>query len=77
MQHEFANRQNMHLAVFALLADPVHQPLWKNQSTLVFTTRQRPHPDGRSAWAHVYDERSPRMPSKVPELTACCARFRI
>jgi len=39
MNNEFANRQNMHLAVVALLDDPTHQPVWKDQSPVVFTTR--------------------------------------
>jgi len=39
MKNEFANRQNMHLAVLALLADPTHQPAWKDQAPLAFTTR--------------------------------------
>lgn len=39
MKNEFANRQNMHLAVLVLLADPTHQPAWKDQAPLAFTTR--------------------------------------
>lgn len=39
MKNEFANRQNMHLAVVALLDDVAHQPVWKDQPPLVFTTR--------------------------------------
>lgn len=39
MINEYANRQNMHLAVLALLADPAHQPVWKDQSPVIFTTR--------------------------------------
>ncbi len=39
MKNEFANRQNMHLAVLALLADPAYQPAWKNQNPVLFTTR--------------------------------------
>ncbi len=39
MKNEFANRQNMHLAVLALLADPAHQPAWKDQNPALFTTR--------------------------------------
>lgn len=39
MKNEFANRQNMHLAVLALLADPAHQPVWKDNAPVLFTTR--------------------------------------
>ena len=39
MKNEFANRQNMHLAVVALLADPAHQAVWKDQPPQIFTTR--------------------------------------
>lgn len=39
MKNEFANRQNMHLAIVALLDDPAHQPVWKDQPPKVFTTR--------------------------------------
>jgi len=39
MKNEFANRQNMHLAIVALLADPAHQPAWKDQTPAVFTAR--------------------------------------
>ncbi|MEO5913368.1 MAG: hypothetical protein ABIS50_03985 [Luteolibacter sp.] len=39
MINEFANRQNMHLAVLALLADPAHQPVWKDKKPVLFTTR--------------------------------------
>jgi hypothetical protein len=39
MKNEFANRQNMHLAVVALLADPAHQPAWKEQPPVAFTGR--------------------------------------
>ncbi len=39
MKDEFANRQNMHLAVLALLADPAHQPAWKDKVPVLFTTR--------------------------------------
>jgi hypothetical protein len=39
MKNEFANRQNMHLAVLALLADPAHQPAWKNQAPAAFSAR--------------------------------------
>jgi hypothetical protein len=39
MINEFANRQNMHLAIVALLADPAHQAAWKDQSPTAFTTR--------------------------------------
>ena len=39
MKNEFANRQNMHLAVLALLADPAHQPIWKDKKPVLFTTR--------------------------------------
>jgi hypothetical protein len=39
MKNEFANRQNMHLAVLALLADPAYQKTWKNQNPALFTTR--------------------------------------
>ncbi|MGL4399982.1 MAG: hypothetical protein ACRCXD_08945 [Luteolibacter sp.] len=39
MKNEFANRQNMNLAVLALLDDPAHQPAWKDQKPVLFTTR--------------------------------------
>lgn len=39
MKNEFANRQNMHLALLALLADPAHQPAWKDKKPVLFTTR--------------------------------------
>ena len=39
MKNEFANRQNMHLAVLALLADPAYQPAWKDKNPMLFTTR--------------------------------------
>jgi hypothetical protein len=39
MKNEFANRQNMHLAVLALLADPAHRPVWINQPPAIFATR--------------------------------------
>jgi hypothetical protein len=39
MINEFANRQNMHLAIVALLADPAHQAAWKDQPPTAFTTR--------------------------------------
>lgn len=39
MINEFANRQNMHLAIVALLADPTHQAAWKDQAPVAFTTR--------------------------------------
>ena len=39
MKDEFANRQNMHLAVLALLADPAHQPVWQNKAPVIFSTR--------------------------------------
>lgn len=39
MQNEFANRQNMHLAIVALLADPAYQPAWKDQAPMAFTAR--------------------------------------
>jgi hypothetical protein len=39
MKNEFANRQNMHLAVVALLADTKHHNVWKGQAPLVFTKR--------------------------------------
>lgn len=39
MKNEYANRQNMHLAVLALLADPAHQPAWKDKAPVIFTTR--------------------------------------
>jgi hypothetical protein len=39
MINEFANRQNMHLAVLALLADPAHQPVWQNKAPVIFSTR--------------------------------------
>ncbi len=39
MKNEFANRQNMHLAIVALLDDPKHQPVWKDQPPQIFTTR--------------------------------------
>jgi hypothetical protein len=39
MKNEFANRQNMNLALLALLADPTHQPAWKDQKPVLFTTR--------------------------------------
>jgi hypothetical protein len=39
MKNEFANRQNMHLAVLALLADPAYQPVWKDQGPVLFTAR--------------------------------------
>jgi len=42
MKNEFANRQNMHLAVLALLAllaDPAYQPVWKDKNPVLFTTR--------------------------------------
>ncbi len=39
MKNEFANRQNMHLAVLALLADPAHQPVWKDKNPVLFTSR--------------------------------------
>ena len=39
MKNEFANRQNMHLAIVALLDDPAHLPAWKDQPPVIFTTR--------------------------------------
>lgn len=39
MKNEFANRQNMHLAVLALLQNPVHFPAWKGLAPVLFTTR--------------------------------------
>lgn len=39
MKNEFANRQNMHLAIVALLADPALQPAWKDQKPVLFTNR--------------------------------------
>lgn len=39
MKNEFANRQNMHLAIVALLADQTYHPVWKNQAPQVFSTR--------------------------------------
>ena len=39
MINEFANRQNMHLTVGALLADPAHQPVWKGKAPVIFSTR--------------------------------------
>ncbi|MES2477196.1 MAG: hypothetical protein V4640_15535 [Verrucomicrobiota bacterium] len=39
MKNEFANRQNMHLAVLALLADPAHHAAWNNKKPVLFTTR--------------------------------------
>lgn len=39
MKNEFANRQNMHLSIVALLGNPAHQPAWKDQQPKVFTTR--------------------------------------
>lgn len=39
MQNEYANRQNMHLTVLSLLENPDHQPVWKDQNPVLFTTR--------------------------------------
>jgi hypothetical protein len=39
MKNEFANRQNMHLAVLSLLADPAHLPAWKDLNPTAFTAR--------------------------------------
>ena len=39
MKDEFANRQNMHLTVLALLDDPTYQPVWQNQPPIVFTRK--------------------------------------
>jgi hypothetical protein len=39
MKNEFANRQNMHLAVIALLDQPMHHPAWQSQKPVLFTTR--------------------------------------
>lgn len=39
MKNEFANRQNMHLTVLALLADPALQPAWRDNNPVLFTTR--------------------------------------
>ncbi len=39
MKNEFANRQNMHLAIVALLADPSQEVVWKDQAPTIFTTR--------------------------------------
>ena len=39
VENEFANRQNMHLAIVALLADQLHQPVWKDKPPLAFTAR--------------------------------------
>ena len=52
MKNEFANRQNMHLAVLALLADPAYQPVWKDQNPVLFTGRAvalRPKVDALTA----------------------------
>lgn len=38
MKNEFANRQNMHHTVLALLADPTHQIVWKGKAPVLFTT---------------------------------------
>ena len=49
MKNEFANRQNMHLAVIALLDLPEHQPTWQGKKPVLFTTRTallRTHVDG-------------------------------
>lgn len=37
MKNEFANRQNMHLAVLAVLANPDHQAVWEGQPPERFT----------------------------------------
>jgi hypothetical protein len=37
MKNEFANRQNMHLTVLALLANPAHHPVWKDKNPVRFT----------------------------------------
>ena len=39
MINEFSNRQNMHLTVGTLLADPAHQPVWKGKAPVIFSTR--------------------------------------
>jgi len=39
MQNEYANRQNMHLTVLALLGTAEFQPVWKNKKPAVFTAR--------------------------------------
>ncbi len=39
MKNEFANRQNMHLAILTLLSNPDHEPVWKNKAPLAFTNR--------------------------------------
>ena len=39
MKDEFANRQNMHLTVLALLDDAAYQPVWQNQSPAAFTSK--------------------------------------
>ena len=39
MQDRYANRQNMHLTVLKLLANPEFQPAWKDQKPTAFTTR--------------------------------------
>lgn len=39
MIDEFANRQAMHLTVVNLLDDPVHTPVWFNQSPTIFTAK--------------------------------------
>lgn len=39
MKNEFANRQNMHLAVLALLDDPAQRAVWEDKKPTVFTTR--------------------------------------
>jgi hypothetical protein len=39
MKNEFANRQNMHLTVLALLDDATYQTVWQNQPPLAFTRK--------------------------------------
>lgn len=39
MQDRYANRQNMHLTVLKLLANPEFHPAWKDQKPTAFTTR--------------------------------------
>jgi hypothetical protein len=39
MIDEFANRQTMHLTVLNLLDNPVHKPVWENQSPVIFTAK--------------------------------------
>lgn len=39
MKNEFANRQNMFLAVLALLAEPTRHTVWKDKAPALFTSR--------------------------------------